>query len=84
MPNCENCSSLARNENAIRIRTKKGFLEPGKRYCMAAGKPKVITPQSTGNYGYPVWCPLNTYMGTCIQCGTRIREEEGEYCKDCR
>lgn len=80
---CSNCEYLEENNCNIDIKVKGHFLRPGKRYC-SHGKIREISRKSLGKYLYPVWCPLNTYKGTCLYCGTRIREEEGEICAECK
>ena len=84
MPNCDSCDGRIDNSNTTRMRISKGMLEPRSSYCGDCKKIKLITPSSKGTYGYPIWCPRNAYNGTCIECGTRIRIEEGEYCRTCR
>lgn len=80
-PNCSKCEFMFKNNQWAKIKTKKGMTQPGKRYCQhPAVKNKVISYRALGKYTYPIWCPLNTYKGTCIECGTLIREDDGDYC----
>jgi hypothetical protein len=68
----------------IPVRTKKGMMQPGKEYCEHFDiKHKVISRRAKGSFSYPLWCPIGNFS-TCDQCGTKIRIEEGCYCKRCR
>lgn len=80
---CSNCEYMKQNKSSIDIKGKDCIMKSGKRYC-TYGKTKEITRKALGNYSYPVWCPLNTYKGTCLYCGTMVREEEGEVCLNCK
>lgn len=84
MLDCLICENKRINNKTVRIRTAQGFMEPGQKYCLYNGKLKKIASKDIRAFPYPVWCPLNTCKNTCIQCGTRIREEEGEYCNTCK
>lgn len=84
MPNCAKCSYYVKNSSIIDKRSAKGVLKGGKEYCQHPDvKQKVISLRAKGKYDYPFWCPLSEAR-TCILCGTRIHQEEGDYCKNCR
>lgn len=76
---CDKCEYCEKNNSLVNIRIPKGMLKPLKKYCLH-GKMRELSHKALGIYGYPVWCPLNKAK-TCIECGTLIREVEGEYCK---
>lgn len=84
MPECSKCDGCITNTENHRVRISRGMLEPRSSYCGDCKKIRKITTSGKDIYGYPVWCPRNMYKGTCIECGTRIREEEGEYCRSCK
>lgn len=56
------------------------MMKPHKQYC-TNGCFKELTHGALKGYTYPAWCPLNESKKTCIECGTLIREEEGDYCR---
>lgn len=80
MPNCNTCSYFIENKSNTNVRISKGMMKPHKRYCIYK-KMKLLSADALGIYGYPIWCPLNKCQKTCMECGTRIRDEEGDYCK---
>lgn len=80
MLNCSTCSYHIENRSYNNVRISKGMMRPHKRYCIYK-KIKLLSTNALGSYGYPVWCPLNKCQKTCMECGTRIRDEEGDYCK---
>lgn len=79
MPKCQECTYKEENRKTINVRHKKGMMKPGKKYC-TNGIFKELTSKSLGGYDYPIWCPYNQCKNTCVECGTQIRQEEGEYC----
>lgn len=80
MLDCQTCIHKAENTGDTNKRHAKGMMKPKKKYC-SNGCFKELTFSALKGYSYPVWCPLNTCKKTCIECGTRIREEEGDYCQ---
>lgn len=80
MPCCDTCSYMIKNDGLTNVRYKKGMMKPLIRYC-TNGCFKEITSRALDRYRYPIWCGLNTCQKTCMECGKRIREEEGDYCK---
>lgn len=84
MANCSNCNFCIRNNSTIAIRTKKGMIQPLKEYCQHQDiKNKLISHRAKGKFNYPLWCPLGEFC-SCDQCGTKIRNEEGSFCKKCK
>ena len=80
---CSKCEFMEKNKSPVKVKVKGMLLKPGKMYCNY-GKIKEISTKALGSYAYPVWCPLNKYKGTCLYCGTQVREEEGEVCLVCK
>ena len=83
MLRCDTCTYMEENRTGKRVRSKKGMLKPLCKYC-TNGRLRELKKRALGGVGYPVWCPLNECRHTCVVCGTRIREEEGEYCQEHR
>lgn len=80
-PSCSDCEYYFFNDKWCKVKTKKGMTNPGKSYCQHPKmKNRVISLRAVGIYGYPTWCPFADRR-TCLECGTSIRIEEGEYCK---
>ena len=77
--NCQVCEFKITNQSSTPLRISKGMLQPMKSYCIK-NKMKEIKLKDISNYNYPVWCPLNEYKGTCMECGALIRQEQGDYC----
>gem|GEM_PF-5856186 len=81
--NCNNCEFKMTNKLNIPLRISKGMLQPKKSYCIK-GKLKEIKLKDMSVYNYPIWCPLNLSKRTCLECGTLIRPEQGDYCDKCK
>lgn len=80
---CKVCEFKVTNQSNTPLRISKGMLQPKKNYCIK-GKMKEIKLKDISVFNYPVWCPLNEYKGTCMGCGTLIRQEQGDYCDKCK
>lgn len=80
---CYICEHRQSNKKMIPVRTKKGMMQPLREYCQHPSiKHKEISSRAKGKYGQPIWCPIGAFK-TCMICGTKIRAEEGDYCKNC-
>lgn len=82
MLNCDRCEFHIQNDGYNR-RGYNIMMKPDKEYCVK-GKAKLITSRAKGDYGYPIWCPLNTCKKTCLYCGSLIREEQLDICDSCK
>jgi hypothetical protein len=85
---CYQCDHNYKNDSSYQKRINGKFLKGQDEYCGYDGPgkkmKKIGTRDRPRGHLHPVWCPLYTDAGSCIECGKAMYGSEDVTCAACK